>query len=133
MKNNTENTHGFTPSEALSNEESKPKTLSEMTPHEVIFTCGKVDLPPAQIVRILQSKLTAQQRGSLLMALQDKASPEYQLYEQGRALGDAELNMSLHEGASAGDSDAYKNLNAEQRKKAINEAIRKNFGLGEAD
>jgi hypothetical protein len=114
-------------------EEEKPKALSEMTPKEVIFTCGKLNLPVAQVVRILQDKLLPAQRGSLLMALESKGSPEYQLYEEGRALGDAELQLTLHDRAALGDSDAYKNLTAEQRKNAINESIRKNFGIGDSD
>lgn len=114
-------------------EEEKPKALSEMTPKEVIFTCGKLNLPASQVVRILQDKLSPAQRGALLMALEDKASPEFQLYAQGQAQGDAEIKLSLHENASTGDSDAYKNLTAEQRKDAINQSIRKNFGIGESD
>lgn len=117
----------------MEQEESKPKPLALMDKKEVIFTCGKLNLPAAQVVRILHDKLTPTQRGALLMALEDKASPEFQLYAQGQAQGDAELKLSLHENASTGDSDAYKNLTAEQRKDAINQSIRKNFGIGESD
>ena len=117
----------------MEHEESKPKPLSEMDKNEVIFACGKLNLPASQVVRILHDKLTPAQRGALLMALEDKASPEYQQYAQGQAQGDAEIKLSLHENAAYGDSDAYKNLTAEQRKNAINQSIRKNFGIGESD
>ena len=134
MQNSKQTPQGFTPSEALSStDESKPKSLAQMDKNEVIFTCGKLDLPAAQIVRILHDKLTPSERGALLMNLEDKSSPEYQLYAQGQAQGDAELKLSLHDSASSGDSDAYKNLTTEQRKDAINQSIRKNFGIGERE
>lgn len=114
-------------------EEEKPKALAEMNKNEVIFACGKLNLPASQVVRILHDKLSPAERGALLMALEDKASPEYQTYIQGQAQGDAEIKLSLHENAATGDSDAYKNLTAEQRKDAINQSIRKNFGIGESD
>jgi hypothetical protein len=114
-------------------EEEKPKALAEMDKNEVIFACGKLSLPASQVVRILHDKLTPAQRGALILALEDKASPEFQLYAQGQAQGDAEIKLSLHENAAYGDSDAYKNLTAEQRKNAINQSIRKNFGIGESD
>lgn len=117
----------------LEQEQNQPKSLAEMDKKEVIFACGKLSLPPAQIVRILYDKLTAAERGALLMNLEDKSSPEYQIYAQGQAQGDAELKLSLHQGAAVGDSDSYKNLTAEQRKDVINQSIRKNFGIGESD
>lgn len=114
-------------------DEPKAKLLSQLDTMDVIFECGKVQLPFEQIALILNDRLSRPERIELLAQLNDNNSPQFQAYARGMAEGDAQLKISLHGSASAGDSDAYKNLNAEQRKNAINESIRKNFGIGDSD
>ena len=140
MENKNKNDQGFAPSEALSNmgsnlpvPEEEKKLLAELSTIDVIYQCGKVQLPFEQIALILNQRLSKTERIALVAQLNDKNSPEFQAYARGVAEGDATLKISLHDSASTGDSDAYKNLTAEQRKNAINQSIRKNFGIGEPD
>lgn len=115
------------------NSGSEKKLLTELSTNDVIYQCGKVQLPFEQIALILNQRLSKTERIALVAQLNDKNSPEFHAYARGVAEGNAELRLSLHEGAATGDSDAYKNLTAEQRKNAINESIRKNFGIGETN
>lgn len=107
------------------------RSLDDLTTDEVIRMCGKAQVPFHKLVQILESRLTLQERAQLLNNLQQKGSYYYNLYTQGISEGEFEMSVALHNLTLAGEKDAYKNLNAEMRKRAINESLAKNFGLGE--
>lgn len=67
------------------------------------------------------------------VALQDPDSLESCSYSDGVVAGKAELAAALHQSVIDADKDAYKSYSAENRRKAINRSIQKNFGVDEGE
>ncbi len=114
----------------------KPFDPDQNTPEEILFNCGKYGLPAENAVGILRrsSNVETRHASSLLpAALKDPDSPESRSYADGVAAGEAEIAAALHQSVIDADKDAYKSYSAENRRKAINRSIKKNFGVGEAE
>jgi len=139
MKNNPEQN-----SKASSREEGlgggipprykKPFDPDLNTPEEILFNCGKYGLPPENAIGILRrsSNVETRHASSLIpAALKDPSSPENRWYAEGMAAGEAEIAAALHQNVVDAGKDAYKSFSAENRRKAINRSISKNFGLDE--
>lgn len=114
----------------------KPFDPDQNTPEEILFNCGKYGLPPENAVGILRRSSDAEIRKVatvISVALQDPDSLESCSYSDGVVAGKAELAAALHQSVIDADKDAYKSYSAENRRKAINRSIQKNFGVDEGE
>lgn len=130
MNNDNENTDQ---SSEVPEEYKKPFDAEKNTTEEILFNCGKFGLPKEHAVSILRNKLSVHALKQLEAALRESGSEENQHYADGIAAGEAEIATALHGSVLDADKDAYKSFSAENRRKAINNSIRKNFGIGDEE
>ena len=100
------------------------------TPTEILFQCGRHNLPPMHAVRLLRGHYSDDTIFHLGEAIQDPDSDEMQAYADGLAAGEAEMSVALRQATIESKKDAYKSMNNEDRQRNINQVISKNFGIG---
>lgn len=106
---------------------------SPKTPAETLHDFGRLGLTITKALELLKSKLPAAEHARLAQALKNPNSPEMQQYSGGVAAGETEIAQALHTGVTDMEKDGYKNMDAERRHKAVSDAIRKNFGIGDEE
>lgn len=112
--------------------ESKPIfDVASMSTLEVMYECGRLGFPPMHAIRLLRGTVSDNCLTETAIAIEIPDSPEMQSYYDGAAMGETELGSTLRKNAIDGKKDAYKSMNTEERKRGINDVIRKNFGIGE--
>jgi len=112
-------------------EQENPFDLTNKTPLDILYECGRHNLPPMHAIRLLRGNVSENCLQETAQAIDDPDSPEMQSYADGVAMGEAEMSASLRQSTFDSKKDAYKSMNAEERKRVINEAISRNFGIGE--
>lgn len=112
-------------------EKENPFDTTNKSPLDILFECGRHGLDPMQAIRILRGKIPPYLLEETAEAISNPDSPEMQSYNDGIASGEAEMTAVLRSNAIDGKKDAYKSMNTEERKRGINDVIRKNFGIGE--
>ena len=112
--------------------ESKPVfDVANMTTLEVMYECGRLGFQPMHAIRLLRGTVSDNCLTETAIAIEIPDSLEMQRYYDGAAMGETELGSTLRKNAIDGKKDAYKSMNTEERKRVINDVIRKNFGIGE--
>ncbi len=108
------------------------KDFKHLTVEQAIVRCGELLIEKANIPLLLADKLNRKEQIALARNLSSPNSEEYMLYAKGAANG--ELDTAIKLSNLVGNpkaKDAFKNLNEERRRQAINKKLHENFGLGE--
>jgi len=104
-----------------------PFDVTGKSPFDILYECGRHSLPESHAVSILRGHISHTSLQDLSHAILDPDSPEMESYNDGQA----EMSASLRQSTIDNEKDAYKSMNNEDRQRTINQAIHKNFGIGE--
>ena len=105
------------------------RILEGMTAREAIFRCGELQLSYEQTA-LLVSELEPTDKQKLLTNLQTPGTDEHEQYQSGVAEGNLKLNIVLEANVEDPKSkDAYKNLEAERLRQAIDRKLKDLFGI----
>jgi len=108
-----------------------PFDIENKTPFDILYECGRHSLPASHAISILRGHISHTSLQDLSHAILDPDSPEMESYNDGYVVGQAEMSASLRQSTIDNEKDAYKSMNNEDRQRTINQAIHKNFGIGE--
>ena len=112
-------------------EKTEPFDVKNNSPLEIIYECGRHGLPPMHAVKLLRGNVSEICLQETAAGLEDPDSEEMRSYNDGVAMGEAEMSAALRQSTIDNKKDAYKSMNAEEKKQAINASLHKNFGIGE--
>ena len=107
----------------------KQKITDGMTLERIITRCGELQMDYTNLCWLCKELCNPKQ---LMCELQNPASEPYAWYQSGVAQGNLKLNIDLEYNVSDPKAkDAYKHLDAERRRQAINSKLNELFGVGE--
>jgi hypothetical protein len=93
---------------------------------DTIYQCGIIKFNIQNIINLLSDKID---KHKLENALNDSESPEYDAYQRGVAKGKFDLAYGLQKAAELGYNESYHALTVEQKRNAVEQKIKENFGL----
>ena len=94
---------------------------------EIIRNCGKLNYTVVQTARVLQ--LDAIEKANFLIAFNDETSQVRELYEEGKAKGEYEVEVAAQEALSGGDADAITFLNKQRHFNRMEDMKSELFGI----
>lgn len=103
--------------------------LTNKTPIEIIFLCGKVKFSIEKTLEVLSGIPNLPDREVLEHQLTTPGTLEYETYRSGVSQGDLAIESAMYDQAAAGDKDGYESLTKAQRTRAINDKLKDSFGL----
>ena len=119
----------------MKKENNKPPkdSFSDKSDIEIIYECGRLNLTVDKTLMILRKRVFPERLIEIKEAFKNPGSHEYRSYMDGYAVGEYEMADALRSGVVNHEKDGYKSMNAERRRTAINDALQRNFGIGEID
>jgi hypothetical protein len=102
--------------------------LLDMEWQDAIRECGRLGISKERMLMVLASKVGASKLDEIMESMENPDSEIYSIYEEGKAIGETELDTALFQQAVKGDNkDGYKNLAEYRKNKALDDSIQKNF------